>query len=542
LADSVTARSVKSGELTARYLCDFEAEALSSRAVDVLIIGSGIAGLTAALLAPKGKSVLVVTKSELTDTGTQFAQGGIAGALGDEDSTGLHFEDTLRAGDGLCDRAAVGVLVTEAKDAVEWLISLGADFDRLGGNIAFALEGGHSLPRVIHAGDTTGQEIIQTLARTARATDGLEVLERQFLVDLLTYDGRCVGALFADMNKRRLSVVWSGATVLATGGAGRLFSATTNPPIATGDGFAVAYRAGAQLRDLEFIQFHPTALDTGDSPRFLISEALRGEGAVLLDCKNRRFMEGYHPLADLAPRDVVVRAMVEAMRACGEHRVWLDARPIGAKKLKSRFPAIYARCKEGGFDLAKDLVPVMPAAHYMVGGIRVDIDGQTTLPGLFASGECASTGVHGANRLASNSLLEGLVFSRRIAKRLEATERPRACPITNEAEENERTITVAEVEAVMDAEAGVVRDGEGLARAITDMRGHGGVSLSCRGPVSAMEGYNLLTLAELLACSALTREESRGAHYRSDFPDRDDPNWTRRIVHQRGRAPWLENL
>lgn len=510
--------------------------------VDVLVIGSGIAGLTAALLAPEDKSVLAVTKSELTDTGTQFAQGGIAGALGDEDSTGLHFEDTLRAGDGLCDRAAVGVLVTEAKEAVEWLISLGADFDRLGGNIALALEGGHSMPRIIHAGDTTGQEIIQTLARTVRATGRLEVLERQFLVDLVTYDGRCVGALFADMKRRRLSVVWSGATVLATGGAGRLFSATTNPPIATGDGFAVAYRAGAQLRDLEFIQFHPTALDTGESPRFLISETLRGEGAVLLDCKRKRFMEGYHPLADLAPRDVVVRAMVEAMRSCGEGRVWLDARPIGAKKLKSRFPAIYARCKEGGFDLAKDLVPVMPAAHYMVGGIRVDIDGQTTLPGLFASGECSSTGVHGANRLASNSLLEGLVFSRRIARRLQATERPRACPITNEAEESERTITVAEVERIMDAEAGVVRDGAGLARAISDMRGRGGVSLSCRGPVSAMEGYNLLTLAELVGCSAFSREESRGTHYRSDFPERDDTGWTRRIVHQRGREPWLENL
>jgi L-aspartate oxidase len=541
LADRLCA--VKAGELTARYLCDFEAEALPSRTVDVLIIGSGIAGLTAALLAPAGKSVLVVTKSELTDTGTQFAQGGIAGALGDDDSTGLHFEDTLRAGDGLCDRAAVGVLVTEAKDSVEWLISLGADFDRLGGNIAFALEGGHSMPRVIHAGDTTGQEIIQTLARTARASEGLEVVERQFLVDLLTYDGRCVGALFADMKKRRLSIVWSGATVLATGGAGRLFSATTNPPIATGDGFAVAYRGGAQLRDVEFIQFHPTALDTGDSPRFLISEALRGEGAILLDCEKRHFMEGRHPLADLAPRDVVVRAMVEAMRTCAEDRVWLDARPIGAKKLKSRFPAIYARCKEGGFDLAKDLVPVMPAAHYMVGGIKVDIDGQTTLPGLFASGECSSTGVHGANRLASNSLLEGLVFSRRIARRLETTERPRARPISNEAEkESERSVTVDEVERIMDAEAGVVRDREGLARAITEMRGRGNIALACRGPVSAMEGYNLLTLAELVACAALTREESRGTHFRRDFPDRDDPGWTRRIVHQRGREPWLENL
>lgn len=533
----------RSAELTTRYLCGFDTRSLPRRQVDVLVVGSGIAGLTVSLLAPEDRSVLVVTKAALSDTGTGFAQGGIAGALGEEDSTGLHFEDTMRAGDGLCDRAAVAVLVTEAKGAIEWLTELGAGFDQLDGSVALAREGGHSMPRIIHAGDTTGFEIQRTLSQAVRGADRIHVLEHRFLVDLLTFDCRCVGALLARIDvPNELEVVFSGAVVLATGGAGRLFTDTTNPAIATGDGLAVAYRAGAKLRDLEFVQFHPTALDTDDSPRFLISETLRGEGAVLVDKGARRFMEDRHPMAELAPRGVVVRSMVEVMEETGSDHVFLDARGIGEEKLKARFPEIYARCKEGGFDLAKDLVPVRPAAHYMVGGIKTDIDGMTSLPGLFASGECSSTGVHGANRLASNSLLEGLVFSRRIAERLAEVPSPRAHDLSHEAERPGRPVDIAALAAEMTRNVGVVRSAEGLRQALTRLRSMGDASVTCHADVRSMEGFNLLTLAELLSTSALMREESRGTHFRKDFPERDDAGFTRRIVHQRGRNPYLEGL
>jgi L-aspartate oxidase len=525
-------------ERTARYVCGFDTSELPQRSVDLLVVGSGIAGLTAALLAPEDMSVLVVTKSGLSDTGTGFAQGGIAGPVGEEDSTGLHFEDTLRAGDGLCDRAAVAVLVTEARDAVEWLIEMGADFERLGGRIALAREGGHSLPRILYAGDTTGSEIQSTLTKSARECERLRFLEGRFLIDLLTFDGRAVGALFEDMKTKEREVVWASSTVLATGGAGRLYVATTNPPISTGDGLAVAYRAGVELRDLEFVQFHPTALDTQENPRFLISEALRGEGAVLLDCEERRFMVGRHPQADLAPRDVVVRGMVDAMRECGTTHVWLDARGLGREKLEKRFPAIYARCKEGGFDLATQLVPVRPAAHYMVGGITVDIDGQTSLPGLYASGECASTGVHGANRLASNSLLEGLVFSRRIVRQLAKGPEPRRPEIRNPPSEDGAGIPEGRVQTIMSEGVGVVRDRERLLAAMEELGSLSPGNASCGQDVSSIESYNLLTLADLVTASALIREETRGTHYRSDFPERNDQAWTKRIVHRRGMAPF----
>lgn len=543
MAEARAGTRSRASELTARYLCAFSAKDLPQRKVDVLVVGSGIAGLTAALLAPKDKSVMVVTKSSLSDTGTGYAQGGIATAVGEEDRAGLHFEDTLKAGDGLCDRAAVAVLVTEARAAVDWLIELGADFDRLGGSVELAMEGGHSVARIIHAGDTTGAEIQRTLCAAAQNDERLELVEHRFLVDLLTWDGRCVGAVLARMDEEaELEVVWSGAVVLATGGAGRLFADTTNPDIATGDGLVVAYRAGAQLRDLEFVQFHPTALDTKENPRFLISEALRGKGALLVDGEGNRFMEGRHPRAELAPRDVVVRAMVDVMRADGCEHVWLDATGIGAKALKKSFPVISARCKEGGFDLAKDRIPVRPAAHYMIGGIRTDIDGCTSLPGLFAAGECASTGVHGANRLASNSLLEGLVFSRRIVHKLGAPPPPMAFDITYEVGEAKKALDSEAIARAMSGCVGVARTGSSMAKALAGFRALGSSTVTCRGEVGGMESFNLLTLAELVTGSALLRRESRGAHFRQDFPERDDVNWTRRIVHQRGRDSLTEAL
>jgi len=411
-AASVAHRRLPSG-LGRRYLVGFDTEELTQFSSDVLVIGSGMAGLTAALgAAARGLTVNLVTKGEVTDTNTWYAQGGIAGAVGEADSVELHLADTLVVGAGLCDEDTVRAVVGEAGVALRDLVALGVDFDHeANGAIDLHREGGHSLPRVLHSGDATGAEIQNTLSARVRNAERVTLFENRFLVDLLTAGDRCVGALVHDPTARRLSVFWADSVVLATGGAGQLYRVTTNPSVATGDGVAAAWRAGAELADLEFVQFHPTAFDSAATPKFLITEALRGEGAYLLDCEENRFMLGVHPLAELAPRDVVSREIVKVMQRCGRPNVWLDARHLGEPLLKARFPMIFETCLEAGYDLSRDLIPVAPAAHYAIGGIRVDIDGRTSVPGLYASGECACSGLHGANRLASNSLLEGLVLS-----------------------------------------------------------------------------------------------------------------------------------
>ncbi|MCL4079403.1 L-aspartate oxidase [Coriobacteriia bacterium Es71-Z0120] len=529
------------GPLDRRYLLPFDTQALPERRCDVLVVGSGIAGLVAALHAAAFSKVLLVTKARLSETNTWYAQGGIAGAVGEADSVELHIADTLVVGQGLCDPDVVRAVVSEAPEALAELETLGVAFDRAAdGSIALAREGGHSLPRVLHSGDATGAEVQDTLTAVARSHAGIEILEEAFLVDLLTEGGRCVGALVLERGAREPVVVWAGATVLATGGCGQIYRVTTNPEVATGDGVAAAWRAGALVADLEFVQFHPTALDSGANPKFLITEALRGEGAYLLDCDERRFMLDAHPLAELAPRDVVSREIERVMARCGRPNVWLDARHLGKEFLKQRFPTIWRACREAGFDLARDLVPVAPAAHYMVGGVLTDRDGRSSLPGLFASGEAAATGLHGANRLASNSLLEGLVFSRRIARVLEK-ERPRPSPLRIVGAVDGDTacgtaLVRGRVQRLMSERVGVTRSEEGLAAACDELAR---LASTLGGPAldaAAMESRNLVTVAALIACAARTRTESRGTHYRADFPARDDERWRHRLAWRRGEA------
>jgi L-aspartate oxidase len=526
-----------------RYLLEFDTEGLTAARSDVLVIGSGIAGLTAALgAAAEGRTVNLVTKSRVTNTNTWYAQGGIAGAVGAGDSVDLHLADTVVVGAGLCDEDVVRAVVTEAADALRDLQALGVDFDmRSPGKVDLHREGGHSLPRVLHTGDATGAEIQDTLSGVVRRAERIQLFEERFLVDLLTAGEQCVGALVYDPMHHDLEVFWADAVVLATGGAGQLFHVTTNPTIATGDGVAAAWRAGAKIADLEFVQFHPTALDSAASPKFLITEALRGEGAYLLDCDEQRFMADVHPLAELAPRDVVSREIFKVMARCGRPNVWLDARHLGERRLKESFPTVWVGCGEAGFDLSRDLIPVAPAAHYMIGGIRVDIDGRTSVPGLYASGECAASGLHGANRLASNSLLEGLVFSRRIVRALEDDRSERASRIVSPAAEDSAVFSLPvareTIQGVMSGFVGVTRSEGGLAEAASMLESMVAVlDYSLRRPAE-LEMQNMVTLSILLTHAAWYRVESRGAHWRDDFPIRDDENWRVHTVWERGRKP-----
>lgn len=526
-----------------RYLLPFDTSRMKSSRTDVLVIGSGIAGLSAALHASRDLDVTVVTKGKVAESNTWYAQGGIAGAVGEADSVELHVADTLVVGQGLCDEAAVRAVVYEAPDALESLLGLGVRFDLAeGGGVALAREGGHSLPRVLHSGDRTGATIQTALTRTLRSRSRIPVIENAFLVDLLTEGDRCVGALLMDSRTGELSATFAEAVVLASGGFGQLFRVTTNPSVATGDGIAAAWRAGAELVDLEFVQFHPTALDHAAHPRFLLSEALRGEGAYLRDPDGERFMLGVHPLAELAPRDVVSIEISRVMARTGASFVHLDARHLGDAFLRTRFPAIFEACAAAGYDLAHDLVPVAPAAHYAVGGVAVDIDGRTSLPGLYASGEVAATGLHGANRLASNSLLEGLVVSRRIARAVSADgAEPRVSgPVVSDSPQPSQTEgpstssdVVRELQALAMSEMSMVRDDAGLRRlrsGIASLAMRSGV----KGDRSALECVNLLTLGGLVSMPALMRTESRGCHFRSDHPLRDDEGWRGRIRLSRG--------
>lgn len=536
-------------ELRRRYLIDFDTEQCVAHECGVLVVGSGIAGLVAALAAARTHDVALITKARLTETNTWYAQGGIAGAVGEADSVELHLADTMVVGQGLCDEDAVAVVVGEAPEALAELQAAGMRFDlEAGGEVALAREGGHSLPRVLHSGDATGAAVQEALTRALREAANVDVFEQRFLVDLLTDEGRCVGAMVLDTETDTREVFWADAVVLATGGAGQVFRVTTNPLIATGDGLAAAWRAGAEVADLEFVQFHPTALDHDAAPRFLITEALRGEGAYLLDCDEQRFMIGVHPLAELAPRDVVSREIERVMAKCERHNVWLDARHLGETYLKARFPTIWEACSEAGYDLSRDLLPVAPAAHYLVGGVRIDVDGRTTVPGLYASGEVTESGLHGANRLASNSLLEGLVFSRRIIRVL-----PEDLP------ENGRRVrrivcdtgsAIVSVSPQIPAEqpdqsrlrdtmqrfVGMTRTDEGLSEAAGVIASLAPALERGVATPSALEFANLVTTGALITHAAWARTESRGCHSRLDFPERDDDTWRVRNVFQRDNA------
>ena len=494
----------------------------------VLVIGSGIAGLTAALRASRTADVLLVTKGALTDGATSCAQGGIAGAVGPGDSPDEHARDTLEAGAGLCEVEAVQVLCEEGPAAIRELLAHGVAFDRVRpaagpgrSPYALGLEGAHGRARILHAGgDATGREIQRALVRAARRADRLVVREHTALVDLLVGSGRVVGAELLAADGRRTSVR-AAATVLATGGAGQLFAHTTNPAVATGDGIAAAWRAGAVLADLEFYQFHPTALAGPES--FLISEAVRGEGAVLRDERGRRFLPAVDPRAELAPRDVVARAVAEVMRTQSGRPVLLDATAIGRSRLRERFPSIDAVLRRQGIDWSRTSVPVTPAAHYWMGGIRTALDGATTLPGLFAAGECARTGVHGANRLASNSLLEGAVFGARAGEAAAAAARhdddsgdvprpPRSDPSGGTA------FTRGELQDLMWSRAGLLRTGSALETAARELADRRAAAPDSRDPFTALEDRSLLDLARLLVDRARARTVSVGAHHRLDTP------------------------
>ncbi len=549
MADSARSTAL----LSARFLLAFDTARLTVHESDVLVVGSGIAGLTAALHASKDFSVTLITKGELAETNTWYAQGGIAGAVGEADSLELHVADTLVVGQGLCDEQVVRAVVGEAPAAIDSLQGFGVRFDLAeGGGVALAREGGHTLPRVLHSGDKTGAAIQRALTAALVGRARIPVLEHRFLVDLLTNEsGRCTGALVLDLATGALEAHVARAVVLATGGSGQVFAVTTNPLIATGDGVAAAWRAGAQITDVEFVQFHPTALDHASAPRFLISEALRGEGAYLLDCEGARFMLDVHPLAELAPRDVVSREIERVMARCHTTSVSLDARHLGEAHLRSRFPAIWQGCAEAGYDLSRDLIPVAPAAHYQVGGVVVDLDGRTSVAGLYASGEVAATGLHGANRLASNSLLEGLVFSRRIARALssEIVTAQKPARVSSDAgevappalEPRDPQGIIASLHRLTADRVGMSRTAQGLAVAAAEI-GELARGLALTADPVTLEAANVLTVAALITDAAACREESRGCHSRLDFATRDDEHWRGHTVMRRGQEPTFEPL
>jgi L-aspartate oxidase len=509
---------------------------------DVVIVGSGIAGLSLALQARRSDlKVLVVTKTVLDAGATRWAQGGIAAAVGPGDTPQQHETDTLIAGVDLCDVQAVHALVTEGPTALENLIALGADFDRdASGDIALTREGGHHRDRIAHAGgDATGAEVSRALISAVQADVGIEVIEHALALDLLFDDRRAVAGItlhvIGEGTRDGVGAVHARAVVLATGGLGQTFAQTTNPEVSTGDGVAIALRGGATVADMEFVQFHPTVLWLGPGSRGqqpLVSEAVRGEGAFLVDDAGRRFMQGIHEMADLAPRDVVAKAIMQQMIETGAPHVWLDGRELGKEVWENRFPTILESCRLHGVDPVTELIPVAPAAHYASGGILTDLSGRTDVEGLYACGECACTGVHGANRLASNSLLEGLVFASRIAQHL-ATDL--ASPGEPKPDARVPALLTPEVRehvaSTMTDGAGVLRSRQSLGRTLSrllELR-----SWQSEEPcVEAWEATNVHSVATFIAAAAREREETRGSHWREDFPEPDDLHWRARINSQ----------
>jgi len=508
-----------------------------SLSFDALIVGSGIAGLRAAVgLAESGARVALVTKDDPTDSNTGYAQGGIAAAVSEEDRVELHLQDTLLAGDGLCNEEAVRVLVEEGPERIQELIDWGTRFDREGTRLAFAREGAHSRRRVLHAqGDSTGMEIVRSLLARARQFSSLAFFSRTFSVDLVLEEEQCAGLLLLDERSREVWLARAPAVLLASGGAGRLYRETTNPPQATGDGMAMAYRAGAVMEDLEFVQFHPTTLFAPGAPRFLLSEALRGEGAILRNGEGERFMARYHPDGELAPRDAVSRSIVEEMERTGDSCVFLDLTGRDPSALRARFPRIYETCLRFGFDLARDRVPVHPSAHYFMGGVRTDLFGRTSVAGLFAAGEVACTGVHGANRLASNSLLEGVVFGARAAGVMLSEQKgakPResgidAVPMLALPPGASQEIASA-LAGILWMQAGIRREAGALSSAIRQIDTWDDSRRAQPIRREGIETRNLILLGGLVCRAALEREESRGAHYRSDYPSKRE-EWRRHL-------------
>jgi L-aspartate oxidase len=527
-----------------RYLVPFHPKRVSHHFVDVLVIGGGIAGLRATMAINPRLSALVVTKDELQESNSSYAQGGIASVLGADDRFEDHVEDTLIAGAGLCDREVVEMVVREAPGHIRQLIEWGTSFDEAEGELLLGREGGHSHNRIVHAlGDATGQEIMRAMIARARDVLRAQVWQNTFTIDLLTNDGACCGALVWN-DRHGKTLVWAKQTILATGGAGQIFRETTNPPVATGDGHAAAYRAGAVMADMDFMQFHPTVLYIAGSSRSLITEAVRGEGGILVDVQGHRFMPDYDKRAELAPRDVVSQAIADRMGATKHPCVYLDMSHMDPDKVRRRFPGIAQRCREFGLDIAVDRIPVRPGAHYMIGGVKVDLHGRTSLKGLLAAGEVTSSGLHGANRLASNSLLEGLVFGARAgdaasAAALDTPDFYQAIPLENPTvPPTSEPIDLQDVrnslKSLVWRAAGVRRNGQGLrdaARTIDQWQRYA-LAQQFPGP-EGWELQNMLIVARVLIGAALRREESRGVHLRSDFPEQDDKHWKIRCTDVR---------
>ncbi len=530
-----------------RYLCNFDYRRLPHLVTDVLVIGSGVAGLRAAIEAAQFGQVLVLSKTSPLESGTAMAQGGVAAAVGSGDTAESHFADTMRVGCGLCDAQAVGKMVQEAPDRIRELVDWGTEFDKDNERFLLGLEGGHSHSRILHAhGDSTGAELARSLLYKASNTPNILIFDNCYVIDLLTTEAGCFGAV--TYNPRfGIQMFWARQTILASGGVGRIYRETTNSPLATGDGYALAFRAGVRLRAMEMVQFHPTTLYVAGATRALISEAVRGEGAYLTDKNGARFMTEYHEQAELAPRDVVSRAIVRQMVKTNSTHVFLDVRHIGSERFHKRFPYISKLCEQFGVDVAKDLIPVRPAAHYMIGGVATDVFGRTNVDNLYAVGEVANTGVHGANRLASNSLLEGLVFGReagRAAGQLlsSMTNNTKPMPLTHVAPpSHRRELDLPDVanslRSVMWRNVGIERSADQLIDAADVLKFWGRYVMDkVLETPGEWEVQNMLTTGMLIARAAMVRDESRGVHYRTDYPQIDDRRWRQSILLLRGES------
>ncbi len=531
-------------EVVPRYLVPFHPKRVPHFFTDVLIVGGGLAGLRAAIAVDRALSVLVVTKESLLESNSNFAQGGIASVFDPEDRFENHIADTLAAGGELCDPEVVAMVVREAPERIEELIHWGTEFDRVAGVLALGREGGHSHDRIVHAlGDATGKEVMRAVISRTRQLPNVTTWQETVTLDLLTHDERCHGALVWNARHGK-TLIWAKQTILCTGGTGQIYRETTNPPVATGDGLAIAYRAGAEMRDMEFMQFHPTVLYIAGSSRNLITEAMRGEGARLVDRTGYRFMLDYHPSAELAPRDVVSRAIADTMEKTRHPNVYLDLSHLDAEHVRRRFPSIAAICAEFGLDIARDRIPVRPGAHYMIGGATVDREGRTSLSGLWAAGEVTSSGLHGANRLASNSLLEGMVYGAHAGAGAAAAAADSHDPYTFIPLENSRLADSSEpldlvdirnsLKSLMWRNVGISRDRAGLNEAAET------VDRWCRYVLnrqffdpSGWQLQNMLVVARIMIAAASQREESRGVHQRSDFPQMDRHNWSRHITFRR---------
>lgn len=523
-----------------RYLLNFDPEKIEKEYHDVIIIGSGIAGVYTALDISQDHDIAILTKETIDISNSELAQGGIAVSLDREDSPELHFRDTLFAGAGLCDERSVWVLVNEAAKNIDSLCKYGVNFDKKASSgLSLGREAAHSMNRIIHAGDTTGKEVCDTLISVVRTRSNVTIKERTYAIDLITEDGRCKGIIAFDEDTSSLKLYLSNIVICASGGYGQLYANTTNPEVATGDGVCLAYRAGAELMDLEFVQFHPTVLYHPENKSFLISEAVRGEGAILRNVHGERFMPKYHKLNELAPRDVVSRANFAEMQKTGSPNVFLDITFKGKDYLEKRFPNIYKTCLSYGIDMAKDYIPVRPAEHYCMGGIHTDIYGRTGIEGFYACGEADCNGIHGANRLASNSMLEGLVFGHKIGSEVneilaasgsQKIELKGKYTVDRIRKDFDRSQARSDIQRLMTEYVGIIRNKEGLDKAKVEIsRLKELVSGMLNEDSKDFELQNMVLLADMVIDSALEREESRGAHFRTDFNSTDDANWKRHI-------------